>query len=167
VFGTAKLYTSKLPVSTLQPVPSGASNATFSPSSAMITSATSTFTANSSAAGGSENRASPLAIGLGAGLGSVAAIALGLGSFLVWRRRKRNIESPRSETPAKELSDHGPVEGDDRTVAEMRAGGHRVELTSPVSPVELWTPTNRTRAELPGEEKGRTVVGEVHGESRY
>jgi hypothetical protein len=148
------------------PVPSGASNATYPLSSTIVTSTTSTLTAASSAAGAPENRASPLAIGLGAGLGSVAAIALGLGSFLVWRRRKRSIVSPRSETPAKELSDHGPVEGDDQTLAEMRAQEHMVELTSPVSLVELWTPTDRTRVELPGEEKGRTVIGEVHGDSR-
>jgi hypothetical protein len=38
----------------------------------------------------------------------------------------------------------------------------------PVSPVELWSPTSPVeRSELPTEEKGRLVVGEVDGTPRY
>jgi hypothetical protein len=56
---------------------------------------------------------------------------------------------------------------------------HRTELTSPVSPVELWSPTEPHTLELPvgekervgtrempAEEKGRLVVAELDNQPR-
>lgn len=50
----------------------------------------------------------------------------------------------------------------------MTAMEYRREFTSPVSPVELWSPTSPVeRSELPSEEKGRLVVGEVDGDAKH
>jgi hypothetical protein len=163
VFATASFYGSMFPVGTMLPSSRAVSNATSSTISATTTPSTSaiSITPSTSASAVAATGTSTLAIGLGAGIGSFAAIALGIGSFLLYRRRKRTPESPRSTTPAKELSDLGLVEVSSRDVAEMTTMEYRTELTSPVSPVELWTPTER--AELPGDEKGRRVIGEFYG----
>ncbi|KAF2819005.1 hypothetical protein CC86DRAFT_149762 [Ophiobolus disseminans] len=169
VFATASIFGSMYSIPTL--VSSTAFRNVTSQTTATNTPSTSPTAANaleSTTAAPSSSGPSTLAIGLGAGLGSFAAIALGIGSFLIWRRRKRTTESPRSATPAKELSDHGLAEASSQDRAEMTGMEYRRELTSPVSPVELWSPTSPVeRSELPSDEKGRLVVSEADGRVKH
>lgn len=162
IFATASIYGSMFPVPTL--ISSTAlRNATATTSATTNPSAVNALNSASVTPAPSPGY-SALKIGLGAGLGSFAAITLGLGSFLVWRRRKRNSELPRSATPAKELSDQDVAEASSRNRAELTGMDYRRELTSPVSPVELWSPTSPVeRSELSTEQKGRLIVGEVDG----
>ncbi|KAH7077576.1 hypothetical protein BKA63DRAFT_268128 [Paraphoma chrysanthemicola] len=177
VYTIAAFFGSAFSIGTLFPSSTPVSNAT---GSAGFASTPTSSLAGSSVPAPASSSPSTLAIGLGAGLGSAAAIALGIVSFCLWRRRKRNIDSTRSSTPAKELSDHGLTEVSDAERAEMIAAEHRTELTSPVSPAELWSPSDAQRLELPvdekgalgtrelpaGEEKGRRVIAELDGQPR-
>ncbi|KAH7088111.1 hypothetical protein FB567DRAFT_548206 [Paraphoma chrysanthemicola] len=175
VYATASFFGSAFSIGTLFPSSTPVSNATGSAGFA-----TTPTTSSSGVPAPASSNPSTLAIGLGAGLGSAAAIALGIASFCLWRRRKRNKVTPRSSTTAKELSDQGLTEVSDAERAEMVAAERRTELTSPVSPAELWSPSDAQRLELPvgekgalgtrelsaGEEKGRLVIAELDGRPR-
>ncbi|KAF2023859.1 hypothetical protein EK21DRAFT_94551 [Setomelanomma holmii] len=174
VFTTAAYFGSAFSIGTLFPSSSAAPNSSV-PVSFSVTPTSTRSTVPASPSSSPSN----LAIGLGAGLGSVAAIALSIGSFCIWRRRKRRTYSPRGATPVKELSDTGMTEASSAERAEMTGMDCRRKLTSPVSPVELWSPAEPQRMELPtaekegrvvgempGEEKGRLVAGEMDGRSR-
>ncbi|KAH8726582.1 hypothetical protein GQ44DRAFT_758549 [Phaeosphaeriaceae sp. PMI808] len=159
VFTTASLYGSVFSIATL--LPSSISNrssviTTPSPSNSLP------ITSSSSSAPAVPAAGTPtLAIGLGAGIGSFAAILLGIGSFCLWRRRKTVSGTPKSTTPANELSENSLAEVPNQDIAEMTGREYRAQpVTSPVSPVELWTPVERV--ELDSDVKSQPAVAELY-----
>jgi hypothetical protein len=169
VFTIAAWYGSAYPSPTLPAIRNG-TNQTASAITPTASASTPTASLNSATASttAAASGPSPTAIGLGAGLGSFAAIALGIGSFVIWRRRRSSQERPSSPALAKKLSEHGVAEANGQHCAEMTGMDYRRELGSPVSPVELWSPTSpMVPSELPTEEKGRLVVNEADGRPRH
>lgn len=175
VFATASPYNTAFSIGTSLATSTPIANMTVSSASAISTSvptslssAASVSAAPNSATSGvaaPSTRTSTLAVGLGAGFGSAAAIALGIITFcLLRRRKKRNAAAPISDAPAEELGSECVVEGNNEYINEMTVQDQKAELASPDSPFELWSPI--VSAELPCKEKGQCDVNELDGTTK-
>jgi hypothetical protein len=160
VFTTASFYGSAFPVGTMVPSPISASDtASISPSTAapLQTNAMSS-TPSTAASKASVTGTSKLAIGLGVGIGALAAIALCFGFFCLRRKRTGHSSLHRRTIATKDVHDISLVETSNRNVAEMRAIEPRTELTCSAPPAEMWAPVQT--AELEGEVERRSDIAD-------